>query len=122
MQKKILIIEDSKDLAEVLSMRLQYEGFDVISAFDGAEGFRKAQTEKPDLVILDLLLPKMDGREAIMELKLDEKTRDLPIIALTGIAEEFNKAFTLQLGARDYIQKPFDSKYLVQRIRDILKI
>ena len=120
MTKKILIIDDEKDFVEVLSARLRYSGFDVINAFDGIEGLKKAKAEVPDLILLDIMLPKLDGREALMEFKLDEVTRSIPIIAITAIVEKFNKDFTLELGARGYLQKPFDYEVLLQMIKNLL--
>lgn len=120
MAKKILVVEDDDDLLSVISMRLGCNEFDVITASDGDEALKKAKAERPDLIIMDLIMPKMDGRAVIMELKLDEKTRNIPVIVMSGVKEDFNKAFTMELGACYYMQKPFDPQQLLNRIRALI--
>src|SRR3954451_9918968 len=114
---RILIIEDERALAEVLSYNLQREGYETIVAHDGQEGLRKAQTLLPDLILLDLMLPVMSGLEVCRELKAGERTRDIPIVMLTAKAEETDQVVGFSLGADDYVTKPFSVKVLLERIK-----
>lgn len=114
---RILIIEDERALAEVLIYNLTREGFETIVAHDGQEGLRKAQTLLPDLIILDLMLPLMNGLEVCRELKGGERTRQILILMLTAKAEETDQVVGFSLGADDYVTKPFSVKVLVQRIK-----
>lgn len=116
-RSRILIIEDEKALTEVLTYNLQREGFETIVAHDGQEGLRKAQTLLPDFVLLDLMLPVLNGLEVCRQLRAGERTRNLPIIMLTARAEETDQVVGFSLGADDYITKPFSVKVLVQRIK-----
>lgn len=116
-RNRILIIEDERDLVGVLTFNLQREGFETIVAHDGAEGLRKAQTLLPDLILLDIMLPVMNGLDVCRELKANERTRDLPIIFLTAKDEETDQIVGFRLGADDYVTKPFSPKVLIQRIR-----
>jgi len=115
--KKILIIEDEQDFAGLLVERLKADGYDAIAAFDGEHGLKAAKAMRPDLILLDLMLPGMDGRAVLMELKLYEETRDTPVVVITAIEDAFNRNFTRGLGADDYIVKPFDSEKFVAMIR-----
>jgi two-component system phosphate regulon response regulator PhoB len=114
---RILIIEDERGLTEVLSYNLQREGYDVVVAHDGQEGLRKAQMQLPDLVILDLMLPNMDGLEVCRELRAGDRTRNVPILMLTAKAEETDQVVGFTMGADDYVTKPFSVKVLLQRIK-----
>jgi two-component system phosphate regulon response regulator PhoB len=114
---RVLIIEDERDLLEVLTYNLQREGFEVAVAHDGQEGLRKAQMHLPDMILLDLMLPKLDGLEVCRELKAGERTRTIPILMLTAKAEETDQVVGFTMGADDYVTKPFSIKVLVQRIR-----
>jgi two-component system phosphate regulon response regulator PhoB len=116
-QPRILIVEDERALAKVLSYNLQREGYETIVAHDGQEGLRKAQTQLPDLIILDLMLPVMNGLDVCRELRAGEKTRDIPILILTAKAEETDQIVGFSLGADDYVTKPFSVKVLLQRIK-----
>jgi two-component system phosphate regulon response regulator PhoB len=116
---RILIIEDERDLTEVLSYNLQREGYEPIVAHDGQEGLRKAQTLLPDLIILDLMLPTMGGLDICRELRSGERTRDIPIIILTAKAEETDQVVGFSMGADDYVPKPFSVKVLLHRIKAI---
>lgn len=118
--KKILIIEDDAAFAETLASSLEPEGFQVLSATDGAEGFRKAVTENPDLVVMDLVLPSMGGLEICR--KLREKGDSVPIIILTGQKkEEIDKVLGLELGADDYLLKPFGIREFLARVNAVLR-
>jgi two-component system phosphate regulon response regulator PhoB len=114
---RVLIIEDERDLLDVLTYNLQREGFEVSVAADGQEGLRKAQMHLPDMILLDLMLPKLDGLEVCRELKAGERTRNIPILMLTAKAEETDQVVGFTMGADDYVTKPFSIKVLIQRIR-----
>src|SRR6478735_504896 len=95
---RILVIEDTRDLVEVLTVALQREGYEITVAYDGQEGLRKAQTLLPDLILLDLMLPVLSGLEVCRELKAGERTRDIPIVMLTAKAEETDQVVGFSLG------------------------
>jgi two-component system, OmpR family, phosphate regulon response regulator PhoB len=114
---RVLIIEDERDLTQVLTYNLQREGYETIVAHDGQEGLRKAQTLLPDLILLDLMLPMMSGVDVCRELRAGERTRDIPIIILTAKAEETDQVVGFSLGCDDYVTKPFSIKVLLQRIK-----
>lgn len=114
---RILIIEDERGLTDVLSYNLQREGYDTIVAHDGQEGLRKAQMQLPDIILLDLMLPGLDGLEVCRELRSGERTRQVPILMLTAKAEETDQVVGFSMGADDYVTKPFSVKVLLQRIK-----
>src|ERR1700726_3954107 len=114
---RILIIEDERGLTDVLSYNLQREGYDVVVAHDGQEGLRKAQMQLPDLILLDLMLPTLDGLEVCRELRSGERTRNVPILMLTARAEETDQVVGFSMGADDYVTKPFSVKVLLQRVK-----
>src|ERR1700676_3434504 len=116
-KQRILIIEDERALTKVLAYNLQREGYEVTVAHDGVEGLRRAQDNPPDLVILDLMLPGMDGLDVCRELRAGEATRPIPILMLTAKAEETDQVVGFSLGADDYVTKPFSVKVLLQRIK-----
>ncbi len=118
---RVLIIEDERALTDVLAYNLQREGFETVLAHDGQEGLRKAQTLLPEAVILDLMLPVMDGLSVCRELRAGERTRRLPILMLTAKAEETDQVVGFSLGADDYVTKPFSVKVLVQRVKALLR-
>ena len=119
MKKKILIIEDELDLIKGLKFNLSDEGYEVDSAVNGMEGLRKVVEEAPDLIILDIMLPEMDGLEVCR--KLRQKNIGIPIIMLTAKGEEIDKVVGLELGADDYITKPFSIRELIARIKARLR-
>jgi two-component system alkaline phosphatase synthesis response regulator PhoP len=119
MKKKILIIEDEQDLIKGLKLNLSDEGFEVESAITGIEGLRKAIEETHDLIILDIMLPEMDGLEVCR--KLRQKNIGIPIIMLTAKGEEIDKVVGLEIGADDYITKPFSIRELNARIKAQLR-
>jgi len=119
--KRILVIEDEKDILEVVRYNLAREGYKVRCARNGLDGLRVAQTELPDLIVLDLMLPEMDGLDICRFLKADRKTEDIPIIMLTAKTEETDIVLGLELGADDYITKPFSPKVLIARIKAVLR-
>lgn len=120
-KKKILIIDDEKDLLDAVTFRLQANGYELIGAYDGQEGLDKARKEKPDLIILDLMLPKIDGYKVCRMLKLDEKYKKIPIILFTARAQEEDKKLGRDAGADSYITKPFEPQVLLGKIKDLLK-
>lgn len=118
---RILIIEDERALTDVLSYNLQREGYEVLISHDGQEGLRKAQMQIPDLILLDLMLPKMDGLEVCRDLRAGERTRAIPILMVTAKAEETDQVVGFTMGADDYVTKPFSVKILLQRVRALLR-
>lgn len=116
-QPRVLIIEDERALVKVLTYNLQREGYETLVAHDGQEGLRKAQTLLPDLILLDLMLPGVDGLDICRELRASERTRDIPIIMVTAKAEETDQVVGFSMGADDYVTKPFSVKVLLQRIK-----
>jgi len=118
MNERILIVEDEVAMAEAIAYALKREGFQVRIATDGQEGLRMALTEKPDLVILDLMLPKLDGWEVCRTLRAKST---VPILILTARGEEHDKVVGLGLGADDYVVKPFSMRELIARVRALLR-
>ncbi len=118
-RQRVLIIEDERDLTDVLVYNLEREGYEPIVAHDGQEGLRKAQTLLPDVILLDLMLPVLNGLEVCRVLRAGEATRDIPILMLTARAEETDQVVGFSLGADDYVTKPFSVKVLMQRIKAI---
>jgi two-component system phosphate regulon response regulator PhoB len=120
--KRILVVEDEKDVVDLLNLNLRKAGgFVVSSASDGATGLTKARDEKPDFIILDLMLPKMSGLEVCKILKTDAATRQIPVLMLTAKAEEIDRIVGLELGADDYVVKPFSPREVILRIKAILR-
>lgn len=116
---KILVVEDELAISTLLQYNLKQAGFDVLQAFDGQEGFDKAVAEKPNLILLDLMLPKKDGMEVCKELRMQKI--DTPIIMLTAKDDEFDKVLGLELGADDYMTKPFSPREVVARVKAVLR-
>lgn len=120
-KSKILVVEDDQDLAEMLNSYLRVQGYEVITSHWGEEGIQSAQNERPDLLILDIRLPDIDGFEVARRLRADRKTSKIPIIFLTERRERNDKLAGLELGADDYITKPFDVQEMRLRVRNVLK-
>lgn len=118
---KILVIEDEEHIVELLKFNLENNGYDVVSARDGLEGLDMIRAEKPDLVLLDLMLPKVDGIEVCKVVKLDKEISEIPIIMLTAKGGETDKVLGLEIGADDYITKPFSIRELLARIKVVLR-
>lgn len=118
MKKKILVVDDEKSIADILSFNLKNEGFEVISAYDGNEAVNKALTDSPDLMILDVMLPKKDGFQVLKEIR---QQTEIPVIMLTAKEEEEDKVCGLNLGADDYMTKPFGMKELLARVNANLR-
>ena len=119
--KRILVIEDEKDLAELLAFNLEKEGFATTLAFDGALGLSAAITETPDLVILDLMLPGMLGTEICKVLRRETATARIPVLMLTAKSDEIDRVVGFEVGADDYIIKPFSMRELILRVKAILR-
>ncbi len=117
-KQKILVVDDDKHIAELISLYLEKEGYEAKEAYDGREAVKEVTELKPDLVILDLMLPGLDGYQVCAEVR---KTSNVPIIMLTAKGETFDKVLGLELGADDYMVKPFDSKELVARVKAVLR-
>ena len=119
--RNILIIEDESDVADLLTLNLRKAGFRISTAADGASGLQKARDDRPDFIVLDLMLPKMLGLEVCRILKSDTATRHIPILMLTAKAEEIDRIVGLEFGADDYVTKPFSPREVVLRIKAILR-
>lgn len=121
MDKKILIVDDEKDIVKLLDYNLKKEGYQTISAYNGNEALEKTYSQKPDLIILDLMLPDLDGFEVCKILKTQQQTSFIPIIILTAKSQEIDKILGLELGADDYITKPFSVREVIARIKAIFR-
>ncbi|MED4530987.1 response regulator transcription factor [Metabacillus fastidiosus] len=119
MSKKILVVDDEQSISTLLQYNLKQAGYDVLTAFDGEEGLLKCISEEPDLVVLDLMLPKMDGIEVCKQLR--QRKIMVPILMLTAKDDEFDKVLGLELGADDYMTKPFSPREVVARVKAILR-
>jgi len=120
MSKKILVIEDDPSTLRLIKYTLQQEGYQVLIAPNGLEGLRKAKNEEPDLIILDVLLPGIDGFEICHRLRAEPQTARLPILMLSVKAREIDKATGFKVGADDYITKPADPSEIVSRVESLL--
>ena len=116
--KKILVVDDEKPISDIIKFNLKKEGYDVYTAYDGEEALQKVEEINPDLVLLDLMLPKIDGLEVAREVR---KTHDMPIIMVTAKDAEIDKVLGLEMGADDYVTKPFSNRELVARVKANLR-
>jgi len=121
MRSKILIVDDETDILTLLEYNLDKAGFEVISAKDGPEAIELTRKKKPDLIILDIMLPSMEGTEVCKIIKKDEATGHIPVIMLTAKGEEVDRIVGLELGAEDYITKPFSPREFILRVKAVLK-
>jgi two-component system phosphate regulon response regulator PhoB len=121
MKPKILVVEDEPDAAELVEFNLKAAGFDVVSAADGTAALERARMHVPDLILLDLMLPEVDGLEVCKIVRRDPATSAIPIIMLTAKAAELDRVLGLELGADDYITKPFSPRELVLRVKNLLR-
>ncbi|MDQ7832730.1 MAG: response regulator [Desulfovibrionaceae bacterium] len=117
----ILVVEDDEDILELLAYNLQGAGFSVVTSRDGFDALQKARRTPPDLILLDLMLPGLDGFEVCKELKREAKTAQVPVIMLTARGDEVDRIVGLELGADDYVVKPFSPRELMLRVRAVLK-
>ncbi|MGD8869866.1 MAG: response regulator [Gemmatimonadales bacterium] len=119
--EKIVVIEDEADILEVIEYNLRREGFDVVSSESGEDGLEKVESAAPDLILLDLMLPEIDGIELCRRLKSDPLTAGIPIIMVTAKGEESDVVLGLGVGADDYVTKPFSPKELIARVKAVLR-
>ena len=120
-RKKILVVDDEPDVLEFLERVLERRGYRVVTAANGTEGLIRAQVERPDLILLDILMEKMDGWETLRLLKLDDESRDVPVVIVSALTEPKDKIRALQEGAVDYITKPFEVEESLAKIAAILE-
>lgn len=120
-KKKILLVDDEAALVELIKIRLEANGYTVITANDGQEALDTARQEVPDLIILDLMLPKLDGYKVCRMLKFDEKYKHIPIIMLSARAQEADKKMGETVGADGYVTKPFEPQVLLGKVKDLIK-
>src|SRR5262249_559024 len=118
---RILIVEDERQLVKTLEYNFQRDGYEVVSAHDGQEGLRKAQTILPNLILLDIMLPGMSGLDICRELRAGERTADIPSSMLRARAEETDQVVGFSMGADDYVTKPFSPRVLLQRVKALLR-
>lgn len=124
--KSVLLVDDDVDFCDATELLLESKGYEVILAYDGKEGLEKVRTEKPDLVILDVMMPEMNGYDVCVVLKADPDLKKIPIILLTGVGQEmFKTHYTQHMGlmteADDYIAKPVESQELAERVEYLLR-
>jgi DNA-binding response OmpR family regulator len=119
-EKKVLIVEDDPDIRKVLSMRLEINGFSVVEAEDGQQGLDMVKSKKPELIIMDLMMPKMDGFETCRMIRFDDEIKDIPIIVLSALNEESERKKAFEAGADAYFIKPFDLDLLLNKIKDLI--
>jgi two-component system phosphate regulon response regulator PhoB len=119
--RTILAVDDEEDILELVDYNLSKEGYDVVCVTSGEKALEAARTDKPNLILLDLMLPGLDGLDVCKRLKADPLTADIPIVILTAKGEETDIVLGLELGAEDYVTKPFNPKVLVARVRAVLR-
>ncbi len=119
--KKILVVDDEPDVVRILSKSLMTDGFEVVTANDGLECLAKVENEPPDLILLDNIMPNMDGQAVLEKLKASKETEDIPIIMVTALADEKDIASAQKGGAIEYVVKPFDYYVLLKQIKQTLK-
>jgi len=118
---KVLVVDDEEYIQHILNFSFGAEGYEVITASDGEEAIAKAKREKPDVIVLDIMMPKMDGYEACKRLKSDPETRAIPVILLTAKGREADRRLGSEAGADDYVVKPFSPGRLIERVEGMLK-
>lgn len=121
MAQKVLVVDDEPDIAELLSYNLQLDGFEVLCAASGIEALNQARTHLPEIIILDLMLPDMDGFSVCEILRCQPSTAEIPVIVLTAMAGEFPRLHGLEVGATDYCTKPIRSRDLRDRVKTLLE-
>lgn len=120
-KKRVLVVDDEENIVELIRMNLEVSGYEVIAAYTGMEAITKTNSFLPDLILLDLMLPDIDGLQICQMLRLNEKTKDIPIIMITARSEESDKVQGLGIGADDYVTKPFGVRELEARIKTVLR-
>jgi len=120
-KKRILVVDDEVDLVETVRFSLELEGYDVLVAYNGEEALNQARKENPDLILLDLMLPKLDGYKVCRLLKFDERYKHIPILMLTAKIQEKDKVTGMETGANEYITKPFEMDELMKKVKNYLR-
>lgn len=118
---KVLVVEDEADVAEMIRYNLGKEGYDVRLSGNGLDALRQAKDARPDVILLDIMVPQLNGWEICRRLKQDRETRAIPVIMVTGRVEEGDKVLGFEMGADDYVTKPFSTQDLVRRVRSLLE-
>jgi two-component system alkaline phosphatase synthesis response regulator PhoP len=118
---KVLVVDDEEYIQHILNFSFGAEGYEVVTAADGEEAVAKARNEKPDIIVLDIMMPKMDGYEACRKLKSDPKTKDIPVILLTAKGRDVDRKLGSEAGADDYVVKPFSPGRLIERVDGMMK-
>jgi len=121
MKKRVLLIEDDPSAVRLVSYTLEQEGYEVLTAMNGLEGLNKVREEAPDLLVLDVMLPGLDGFEVCRRLRADEKTAGLPVLMLSAKEQEIDKTTGIKVGADDYLAKPADPSEIVARVESLLR-
>ncbi len=119
--KKILIVDDEVDLVETVRFPLEMEGYQVLISYNGEDALNQARKENPDLILLDLMLPKLDGYKVCRLLKFDDRYKHIPILMLTAKTQEKDKTLGMETGANEYITKPFEMEELIEKVKAYLK-
>ena len=117
---RILLVDDEPSIVKMVGKRLEVEGFEVLIAMDGQEGLDKARAERPDLIVLDLMLPKLNGYEVCTMLKQDTRYQGIPVVLFTAKAQEKDEKLGMECGANAYVKKPFRAQELLEKIRALL--
>ncbi len=120
-RKRILVVDDEIYIVHILEFTLTMEGYEVVTASDGEEALRRIEQDRPDLLVLDIMMPKLDGYEVCRRLREDEELRNLPVILLSAKGRPIDRETGLEVGADDYIVKPFSPRRLLEKIRDLLE-
>lgn len=120
-KKKILVVDDELDMLMVIKLRLEASGYEVITATDGLDGLNAARRVKPDLIVLDIMLPKMNGYKVARFLKFDEEYKSIPIVMLTALSGEEDRSTGIETGADAYLTKPFETQQLLDAVREFLE-
>jgi DNA-binding response OmpR family regulator len=120
-RKRILVVDDEIYIVHILEFSLTMEGYNILTAFDGEEALRVIEQERPDLVVLDIMMPKLDGYEVCRRLRKEERFSGLPVILLSAKGRSIDREVGLQAGADDYITKPFSPRKLIEKIRELLE-
>jgi DNA-binding response OmpR family regulator len=118
---KVLVVDDEEYIQHILNFSFGAEGYEVITAADGAEAIQKAISEKPDVIVLDIMMPKMDGYQACKKLKSDPQTKSIPVILLTAKGRDVDRQLGSEAGADDYVVKPFSPGRLIERVEGMIK-
>ncbi|AGB40791.1 response regulator with CheY-like receiver domain and winged-helix DNA-binding domain [Halobacteroides halobius DSM 5150] len=121
MAEKILVVDDEENIVQLINFNLKQEGYEVIPAYDGQQALEKIKKKNPDLMVLDLMLPKVDGFDICRQVREDKDIKNLPIIILSAKEEEVDKILGLELGADDYVTKPFSPRELIARVKAVLR-